>query len=54
MKSRPVPKALPSAVQGDFGRCRRPGLGIFYDYPFLGRFEPFFPLAFALDLSRLD
>jgi sugar lactone lactonase YvrE len=24
-----------------------------YDYPFLGLFEPFFPLVFALDLSRL-
>jgi sugar lactone lactonase YvrE len=25
-----------------------------YDYPFLGLFEPFFPLVFALDLSRLE
>jgi hypothetical protein len=24
-----------------------------YDHPFLGRFEPFFPLVFALDLFRL-
>ena len=28
MKSRPVPRALPSVVPGDCGRCRRPGLGI--------------------------
>jgi hypothetical protein len=28
MKSRPAPRALPSAVPGDCGRCRRPGLGI--------------------------
>ena len=25
-----------------------------YDHPFLGLFEPFFPLVFALDLSRLE
>ena len=25
-----------------------------YDYPILGLFEPFFPLVFALDLSRLE
>ena len=25
-----------------------------YDYPFLGLFEPFFPLVFTLDLSRLE
>jgi hypothetical protein len=25
-----------------------------YDYPFLGLFQPFFPLVFALDLSRLE
>src|ERR1700732_1721716 len=28
MKSRPAPRALPSVVPGDCGRCRRPGLGI--------------------------
>jgi hypothetical protein len=28
MKSRPAPRALPSAVPGDCGRCRRPALGI--------------------------
>jgi hypothetical protein len=25
-----------------------------YDHPFLGLFQPFFPLVFALDLSRLE
>ena len=25
-----------------------------YDHPFLGLLEPFFPVAFALDLSRLE
>jgi hypothetical protein len=25
-----------------------------YDYPILGLFEPFFPLVFAIDLSRLE
>ncbi len=28
MKSRPVPRASPSAMPADCGRCRRPGLGI--------------------------
>ena len=28
MKSRPVPRALPSAMPADCGRCRRPGRGI--------------------------
>jgi hypothetical protein len=26
----------------------------FYDHPFLDLFQPFFPLVFALDLSRLE
>jgi hypothetical protein len=25
-----------------------------YDHPFLGLLEPFFPVVFALDLSRLE
>jgi hypothetical protein len=25
-----------------------------YDHPFLGLLQPFFPLVFALDLSRLE
>jgi hypothetical protein len=25
-----------------------------YDHPFLGLIQPFFPLLFALDLSRLE
>ena len=47
----PVRRALPSGVTGDCGRCRRPGLGISTTHPFLGLFEPFLPLVFALDLS---
>jgi hypothetical protein len=54
MKSRPVPRASPSAMPADCGRCQRPGLGISTTIPFLGLFQPFFPLVFALDLSRLE
>jgi hypothetical protein len=38
----------------DLASMRRPGLGISTTIPFLGLFQPFFPLVFALDLSRLE
>jgi hypothetical protein len=54
MKSRLVPRALPSAVPGNCGAVSEAASRHIYDDPFLGLFEPFFPLVFALDLSRLE
>jgi hypothetical protein len=54
VKSRPVPRASPSAMPARLWAVSEAGSRHIYDHPFFGLFQPFFPLVFALDLSRLE
>ena len=54
MKSRLVPRASLFGNAGRLWAVSEAGSRHIYDHPFLDLFQPFFPLVFALDLSRLE
>jgi hypothetical protein len=54
MKSRPGTEGIAFGSAGRLWAVSEAGSRHIYDHPFLGLFEPFFPLVFALDLSRLE
>jgi hypothetical protein len=54
MKSRLVPRASPFGYASRLWAVSEAGSRHIYDHPFLGLLQPFFPLVFALDLSRLE